>query len=75
MKETGKCLLGRTIYGLMTIRLEIEAQDEGIFTSVKTRFRKNENLLLYNGITKPKGLPGLIVSKIRGSLFYGITVH
>ena len=40
----------------MTVNLEVEARDEGMFTSLKTKLKNTDNLLLYNGVTKTKGL-------------------
>merc|ERR1711893_539006 len=40
----------------MTGNLEVEARDEGMFTSLKTKLKNTDNLLLYSGVTKTKGL-------------------
>ena len=46
----------RKVAGMMTVNLEVEARDEGMFTSLKTKLKNTDNLLLYNGVTKTKGL-------------------
>ena len=56
MKETGMGWATRNVAALMTVNLEVEARDEGMFTSLKTKLKNTDNLLLYSGVTKTKGL-------------------
>ena len=53
MKELGRGWIARKIASLITFKLEIEAQDEGLFTSLQTKLRSIDQLLLYSGVTKP----------------------
>ena len=46
----------RKVAGMMDVFLDIEAKDEGLFTSLKTKLKNTDNLLLYSGVTKTKGL-------------------
>merc|ERR1711868_22994 len=56
MKETGMGWATRNVAALMTVNLEVEARDDGMFTSLKTKLKNTDNLLLYSGVTKTKGL-------------------
>ena len=56
MAETGMGWTTRKVAGMMTVNLEVEARDEGMFTSLKTKLKNTDNLLLYSGVTKTKGL-------------------
>ena len=63
----------RNIAALMTVNLEVEARDEGMFTSLKTKLKNTDNLLLYSGVTKTKGLSDDEVSRLKKNsevLFY-----
>ena len=46
----------RKVAGMMTVNLEVEARDEGMHTSLKTKLKNTDTLLLYNGVTKTTGL-------------------
>merc|ERR1711935_592892 len=56
MAETGMGWTTRKVAGMMTVNLEVEARDKGMFTSLKTKLKNTDNLLLYSGVTKTKGL-------------------
>merc|ERR1711931_569961 len=56
LAETGMGWTTRKVAGMMTVNLEVEARDEGLFTSLKTKLKNTDTLLLYSGVTKTKGL-------------------
>ena len=56
LAETGMGWTTRKVAGMMTVNLEVEAREEGMFTALKTKLKNTDNLLLYNGVTKTKGL-------------------
>ena len=60
----------RKVAGMMDVFLDIEAKDEGLFTSLKTKLKNTDNLLLYSGVTKTKGLSD---DEVRSLIYY--TVH
>ena len=56
LAATGMGWTVRKVAGMMDVFLDIEAKDEGLFTSLKTKLKNTDNLLLYSGVTKTKGL-------------------
>merc|ERR1711953_1337214 len=56
LAETGMGWTTRKVAGMMTVNLEVEARDNGMFTSLKTKLKNTDTLLLYDGVTKTKGL-------------------
>ena len=60
----------RKVAGMMDVFLDIEAKDEGLFTSLKTKLKNTDNLLLYSGVTKTKGLSD---DEVNGILSYYTT--
>ena len=46
----------RKVAGMMTVIMEMEARDEGMHTSLRTKLKNTDTLLLYNGITKTTGV-------------------
>merc|ERR1712241_33891 len=56
LAETGMGWTTRKVAGMMTVNLEVEARDEGLFTSLKTKLKNTDTLLLYSGVTKTTGL-------------------
>ena len=46
----------RKIAGLMTVQLSLEAQEDGIISTLKTRIKSNKVLNLYEGVTHTTGL-------------------
>merc|ERR1711990_20936 len=55
LEATGMGWTSRKAAGLMNVDLDIEARDNGMFTSFKTTLKSAENVLLFEGITKTKG--------------------
>ena len=56
LAATGMGWTVRKVAGMMDVFLDIEAKDDGLFTSLKTKLKNTDNLLLYSGVTKTKGL-------------------
>merc|ERR1712142_35964 len=56
LAATGMGWTVRKVAGMMDVFLDIEARDDGLYTSLKTKLKNTDNLLLYSGVTKTKGL-------------------
>jgi len=56
LAATGMGWTTRKVAGMMDVYLDIEAKDDGLATSLKTKLKNTDNLLLYSGVTKTKGL-------------------
>ena len=70
LAATGMGWTVRKVAGMMDVFLDIEAKDEGLFTSLKTKLKNTDNLLLYSGVTKTKGLSD---DEVRSLIYY--TLH
>jgi len=46
----------RKVAGLMDVYVDMEAQSDGILSSLKTKLKNTDTLMLYSGVTKTKGL-------------------
>ena len=71
MAATGMGWTVRKVAGMMDVFLDIEAKDEGLFTSLKTKLKNTDNLLLYSGVTKTKGLSD---DEVRSLIYYTLNL-
>ena len=46
----------RKVAGMMDVFVDMEAKSDGILSSLKTKLKNTDTLLLYSGVTKTKGL-------------------
>merc|ERR550519_735082 len=56
LSELGMSWTVRKVAGLMDVYVDMEAQSDGILSSLKTKLKNTDTLMLYSGVTKTKGL-------------------
>merc|ERR1712141_245449 len=56
LAETGMSWTVRKVAGMMDVFVDMEAKSDGILSSLKTKLKNTDTLLLYSGVTKTKGL-------------------